>query len=210
MQIILASNNNKKLIELQSLLNSDSLQWVTQGSLGIPECPEPHVTFVENALAKARHAALIGNSAAIADDSGLCVRALGGAPGVRSARFALDAGQHVGGLSTTQVDQANNAWLLSRMAEQADRHAHFMCVLVAVRHAQDPEPLIAQGQWAGQLLTAPQGDAGFGYDPLLWIDEQQCAVAQLTASQKNAISHRALACQAMRSLMADRWGLVFA
>lgn len=210
MQIILASNNNKKLIELQSLLSSDSLQWVTQGALGIPECPEPHVTFVENALAKARHAAQSGNSAAIADDSGLCVRALGGAPGVRSARFALDAGQLTEGLPQAQVDQANNAWLLSQMAAQTDRHAHFMCVLVAVRHAQDPAPLIAQGQWVGQLLTAPQGEAGFGYDPLLWIEKQKCSVAQLSATQKNAISHRALACQAMRTLMAEHWGLVFA
>lgn len=215
MQIILASNNSKKLRELQALLAMPALQWRTQGELGIPECPEPHVTFVENALAKARHAAheaalkgcLPGQTAAIADDSGLCVQALGGMPGVRSARWAQDQGVSVEQFSREQIDQANNTCLLERMQDQPDRRAHFVCVLVAVRHAQDPEPLIAQGHWAGRVLQAPVGTGGFGYDPLLHIDSENAAVAELPPERKNALSHRAKASHHMRELMAIHWGL---
>jgi XTP/dITP diphosphohydrolase len=207
MRLILASNNSKKLRELQPLLSPLGLELVTQGTLGIPEAEEPHVTFVENALAKARHAALQGHGAAIADDSGLCVSALGGLPGVRSARYALDAGRHPEGVGREVADAANNALLLESMLGQSDRRAHFTCLLVAVRHAADPEPLIAEGHWAGVLLDNPQGHEGFGYDPLLWLPDHGCSAASMSAEQKNAISHRALACRRMRELMAMHWGL---
>jgi XTP/dITP diphosphohydrolase len=207
MQLILASNNSKKLRELQALLGPLGLNLVNQGALGIPEAEEPHITFVENALAKARHAAQLGQGPAIADDSGLCVRALGGLPGVRSARYALDAGRHIEGVPREVADAANNALLLETLQGQLDRHAHFTCLLVAVRHAQDPEPLIAEGHWAGVILDAPQGHEGFGYDPLLWLPDHGCSAAAMSSEQKNAISHRALACRRMRELMATHWGL---
>lgn len=206
-RLILASNNAKKLRELQTLIAPLGVELVTQGSLGIPEAEEPHITFVENALAKARHAAAAASGPALADDSGLCVDALGGAPGVRSARHAVDAGRIAEGLPREQIDAANNAWLLTQMAGQAHRGAHFTCVLVAVRHAEDPEPLIAEGQWRGALLTAPQGEHGFGYDPLLWIPTHGQSAAQLEPTIKNAISHRALACTRLLEMMRVRWGL---
>lgn len=175
--LILASNNAKKLKELQALLQPLDIALVTQGSLGIPEAEEPHITFVENALAKARHAAREGQGPAVADDSGLCVSALGGAPGVRSARYAVDAGSIAEGLPREQIDAANNAWLLDVMRGQTDRRAHFISVLVAVRHTDDPEPLVAVGHWAGTLLEVPRGEHGFGYDPLLWIDTHGASAA---------------------------------
>lgn len=205
--LILASNNAKKLRELQALITPLGVSLIAQGTLGIPEAEEPHITFVENALAKARHAAHLGQGPALADDSGLCVNALGGAPGVRSARFAVDAGRVAEGNARDQIDPANNAWLLEQMAAHTDRQAHFTCLLVAVRHAEDPEPLIAEGHWCGQLLHAPQGDHGFGYDPLLWLPEHQQSAAQLPSELKNAVSHRALACQQLLQLITARWGL---
>lgn len=205
--LILASNNAKKLRELQALITPLGVSLIAQGTLGIPEAEEPHITFVENALAKARHAAHLGQGPALADDSGLCVNALGGAPGVRSARFAVDAGRVAEGNARDQIDPANNAWLLEQMAAHADRQAHFTCLLVAVRHAEDPEPLIAEGHWCGQLLHAPQGNHGFGYDPLLWLPEHQQSAAQLPSELKNAVSHRALACQQLLQLITARWGL---
>lgn len=205
-QLILASNNAKKLKELQALISPLGVALVTQGSLGIPEAEEPHITFVENALAKARHAAREGQGPAIADDSGLCVAALGGAPGVRSARYAVDAGRVPDGVGRDIIDPANNAWLLDQMQAQTDRRAHFTCLLVAVRHADDPEPLIAEGTWEGELLRAPQGEHGFGYDPLLWIEAHQQSAAQLSPAIKNGISHRALACQKLLELIRARWG----
>lgn len=206
-RLILASNNAKKLKELQALIAPLGVELVTQGSLGIPEAEEPHITFIENALAKARHAAAAAGGPALADDSGLCVDALGGAPGVRSARHAVDAGRIAEGLPREQIDQANNEWLLTQMKGQAQRGAHFTCLLVAVRHAEDPEPLIAEGQWRGELLDAPQGAHGFGYDPLLWIATHGRSAAELDPIIKNAISHRALACQQLLALMRARWGL---
>lgn len=205
-QLILASNNAKKLKELQALISPLGVTLVTQGSLGIAEAEEPHITFVENALAKARHAAREGQGPAIADDSGLCVAALGGAPGVRSARYAVDAGRVPEGVGRDIIDPANNAWLLDQMQSQNDRRAHFTCLLVAVRHADDPEPLIAEGTWEGELLRAPQGEHGFGYDPLLWIAAHQQSAAQLSPDIKNGISHRALACQKLLDLIRARWG----
>ncbi|RZL10518.1 MAG: RdgB/HAM1 family non-canonical purine NTP pyrophosphatase [Rubrivivax sp.] len=207
MRLILASNNGKKLRELQALLGPLGVELLTQGSLGIPEAEEPHVTFVENALAKARHAALAAQGPAIADDSGLCVRALGGLPGVRSARYALDAGRHPAGVPREVADAANNAWLMEQMNGQAERRAHFTCLLVAVRHADDPEPLIAEGHWNGVLLEGARGNEGFGYDPLLWLPDHGCSAAEMSPEQKNAISHRAIACRRMRELMAMHWGL---
>lgn len=208
MRIILASNNNKKLKELQRLLTIPALEWTTQAELGITECAEPYATFVENALEKARNASRQGGAAAIADDSGLCVRALGGLPGVRSARLAQDAGLIDADAPREALDAANNQHLRTLMHGHTDRHAHFMCVLVAVRHPDDPEPLIAQGHWSGQLLHAPQGQAGFGYDPLLYIASENASAAELAPARKNALSHRAQACHTMQQLMASRWGLV--
>lgn len=205
--LILASNNAKKLRELQALIAPLGVELVTQGSLGIPEAEEPHVTFVENALAKARHAAREGRGPAIADDSGLCVDALGGAPGVRSARYAVDAGRAPEGAGREVIDPANNVWLLDQMQGQNQRRAHFTCVLVAVRHAEDPEPLIAEGHWTGELLHAPRGEHGFGYDPLLWLPEHQQSAAELAPEIKNGVSHRAQACTRLLELIQARWGI---
>ena len=203
MRLVLASNNAGKLTELQALFEPLGVSLVRQGELGIAETEEPHLTFIENALAKARHAAREAQGAAIADDSGLCVDALGGAPGVRSARYAEDFGQPKG-------DAANNRVLLERLAgvrADADRGARFVCALVAVRSADDPQPLVAMGRWAGVILPAPRGDAGFGYDPLLFLPELQRSVAELSAQEKNARSHRGLASRDMLKQMREVWGL---
>ncbi len=198
MKLVLASNNAHKLVELNSLLAELSVELVSQGSLGIGEAEEPHLSFVENALAKARHAAARSGLPALADDSGLCVDALGGAPGVLSARYAGLFGQ-------TGGDAANNRMLLEKMAGRQQRSARFVGVLVAVRTADDPEPLVAMGRWQGQLLDAPRGDNGFGYDPLMWIAEFGCSVAELRAEDKNRHSHRARAAAQLRELMREVW-----
>ena len=198
MKLVLASNNTHKLVELTGLLVELSIKLVSQGSLGIGEAEEPHPTFVENALAKARHAAAHSGLPALADDSGLCADALMGAPGVLSARYASLFGEPAG-------DAANNRVLLEKMAGQTNRSARFVGVLVAVRSADDPEPLIAMGRWHGELLDAPRGAHGFGYDPLLWIAPLACSVAELGAERKNRYSHRALAALQMRSLMREVW-----
>ena len=200
MKLVLASNNAKKLVELQALFAPLGIELVTQGSLGIPEAEEPFDTFVENALAKARHAARASGLPALADDSGLSVEALGGAPGVRSARYALDAGG-------AKSDAANNERLLREMAGMADRRARFVCALVAVRSADDPEPLIAMGRWAGEILTAPAGDGGFGYDPLMHIPALGQTVASLSAEVKNHHSHRALAAAQLIRQFREVWHL---
>lgn len=200
MRLVLASNNAKKLVELQALFVPLGLEMVTQGSLGIDEAEEPHLTFVENALAKARHAAQHAQAAAIADDSGLCVDALGGAPGVLSARFATLFGR-------PKSDADNNAVLLEQMATRGDRRARFVSALVAVRSADDPEPLIAFGRWEGEVLRAPRGEGGFGYDPLMFIPSLGKSVAELSAEHKNAHSHRAIASRQMLALMREVWRL---
>ena len=206
MKLVLASNNAKKLAELRVLFDGLPLELVRQGELGISEAEEPHITFVENALAKARHAAAASGLAAIADDSGLCVDALGGAPGVLSAHFSgvLDV---EGDRETRRraQDGANNTLLLQRLHGQADRRAAFVSTLVAVRHADDPEPLIAFGRWQGAILEAPRGQGGFGYDPLLFIAALGKTVAELDAPTKNAVSHRALAAAQMQHLMREAW-----
>ncbi|MEO6279838.1 RdgB/HAM1 family non-canonical purine NTP pyrophosphatase [Roseateles sp.] len=200
MKLVLASNNAKKLAELQALFAPLGIELVNQGSLGIPEAEEPYLTFAENALTKARHAAKLSGLPALADDSGLSVDALGGAPGVRSARYALDAGGE-------KSDAANNQHLLREMAAIEDRRARFVCALVAVRSADDPEPLIAMGRWAGEILTAPSGEGGFGYDPLMHIPALGQTVAELGAVVKNQHSHRALAAVHLIQQFREVWRL---
>jgi XTP/dITP diphosphohydrolase len=166
MRLVLASNNPGKLAELQGLFAGLGIELATQGSLGIAEAEEPHHTFVENALAKARHAARATRGAAIADDSGLVVDALAGAPGVASAHFAPLAGRIADREAERRVqDAANNALLLERLQGRTDRRARFVSTLVALRHVDDPEPLIATGRWPAEIALAPRGSAGFGYDP---------------------------------------------
>jgi XTP/dITP diphosphohydrolase len=209
MRLVLASNNAKKLIELQALFAGLPVELVSQGAMRIAEADEPHGTFVENALAKARHAARHAHGAAIADDSGLCVDALGGEPGVVSAHYAPLEGN--GGddreAHRRRQDAANTALLLQRMLNASDRRARFVSTLVALRHAEDPEPLIASGRWELELMRQPRGSDGFGYDPVVWVPTHGCSVAELDAGTKNAISHRALAAQQMRTLMREVWRL---
>ena len=209
MRLVLASNNAKKLKELSALFGALPIELINQGSLDVAEAEEPHITFIENALAKARHAAQATGLPAIADDSGLCVDALGGHPGVQSAVYApLQAaeGQEREARRARQ-DEANNTLLLQRLAGRADRRASFVCALVALRSADDPEPLIAFGRWGGEILTARQGQGGFGYDPLMFIPAFGQTVAELPAEVKNAHSHRALAAAQMVALMRAAWGL---
>jgi XTP/dITP diphosphohydrolase len=207
MRLVLASNNAKKLAELQALFAALPLELVTQGSLGIDEADEPHHSFVENALAKARHAARACRGAAIADDSGLCVAALGGAPGVVSAHYAPIERRdgEAREAQRARQDAANNRLLLERLAGVTDRRAHFVSTLVAVRSADDPEPLIAVGRWPGEILTAARGDGGFGYDPLMYIASLGRSVAELPADAKNAQSHRARSAQQMAGLLREVW-----
>lgn len=192
-RLVLASNNAKKLKELDAILAPLGWELIPQGALGVPEAEEPHVTFVENALAKARHAALATGLPALADDSGLCVAALGGAPGVQSARYAQTAA------GEPKSDARNNEKLLAALASHADRSAHFVSVIVFVRHADDPQPLIAEGEWHGEIVGELRGEGGFGYDPLFFVPEFGKTAAELDAATKNAVSHRA---RALESLLA--------
>ncbi len=203
MKIVLASNNAKKLIELQALFAPLGVELLTQGSLGISEAEEPFGTFAENALAKARHAAEASGLPALADDSGLAVEALAGAPGVLSARYATLFGQ-------PKSDADNNRVLLEQLAQfpaPEQRAARFVCALVAVRSTSDPEPLIAMGRWQGQILCDAQGEAGFGYDPLMFIPALGRSVAELSANEKNGQSHRALAAADLAAQMREVWHL---
>ena len=192
-RIVLASNNAKKMKELNALLAPLGFDIVPQGELGFSEAEEPHGTFVENALAKARHAARASGLPALADDSGLCVRALGGAPGVISARY----GQTAAG--EPKSDARNNEKLLADLAGQSDRRAHFVSLLVLVRSADDPQPIIAEGEWHGEILVDPKGNEGFGYDPLFYVPEYRQTAAEMDAELKNRLSHRG---QAMQQLIA--------
>jgi len=185
-QVVLASDNAAKLREFAALLARLDLELVPQGELGVTPAEEPYPTFIENALTKARHAAQISGLAALADDSGLCVHALQGAPGVYSARFA----QRAGGAKT---DAANNALLLSELESHRDRRAHYTCVLVYVAHAQDPEPIIVEARWYGEIAKVARGAHGFGYDPLFYLPELGQTVAELEPAVKNTMSHRARA-----------------
>ena len=213
LRLVLASNNAKKLAELRALLAGLPLAIVAQGELGIAEAEEPHHTFIENALAKARHAARASGGAAIADDSGLFVGALGGAPGVVSAHFGGELAPLPGEdreARRRRQDAANNAALLAALdalGPMADRRGHFISTLVAVRHADDPEPLVAVGRWPGEVLRAPRGTHGFGYDPLMHIAELGATVAELDADTKNRHSHRARSAAALRQMLAEAWHL---
>lgn len=186
-RIVLASSNAGKLREFRALLAELDFEVIAQGELGIEAAEEPHLTFVENALTKARHAAVRSGLPALADDSGLCVAALGGAPGVHSARFS----------GSNASDESNNAELLRRLHGHAERRAHYTCLLVAVAAADDPEPLIAEARWPGTILAQPRGVGGFGYDPLFLLPELGRTAAELAPDEKNRISHRG---QAMREL----------
>lgn len=186
-QLVLASGNAGKLRELAFLLAPLNIQVTLQSELGISSAAEPFPTFVENALAKARHAAHVSGLPALADDSGLSVPALGGAPGVHSARYAGENAD----------DAANNAQLIEALRGISDRRAAYICVLVLVRYANDPLPLIVQAQWSGEIAEIPRGENGFGYDPYFWLPALACTAAELSAQEKNKISHRG---QAMRIL----------
>ncbi len=187
-KLVLASNNPGKLKEFQRMLAPFGIEVLTQSQLGISEAEEPHGTFVENALAKARHVSRVSGLPALADDSGICVEALGGVPGVLSARYAGEP----------KSDARNNAKLLQVMQNVSDRRAHYSCVLVLLRQADDPQPLIAEGEWHGEIAQFERGDGGFGYDPLFWLPEQGRMSAELRHDEKAQISHRA---QALRILL---------
>jgi len=186
-KIVLASNNQGKIKEIQSILNQHTI--ITQTALGIHEVEETGGTFIENAILKARNAALHSNLPAISDDSGLVVDALQGAPGIISARFA--------GNQATDLDNLELVLQKMQSIPEGQRQARFICVLVLMRHANDPFPVIAQASWEGSLLTKPQGTNGFGYDPIFWVAEENCSSAELSPLKKNQLSHRA---QALRSL----------
>ncbi|MBW4935511.1 RdgB/HAM1 family non-canonical purine NTP pyrophosphatase [Marinobacter sp. F4206] len=181
-KLVIASNNKGKIAELTDLLSPLGLMPIAQGELGVGEAEEPAVTFVENAILKARHAARETGRPALADDSGLAVDCLGGEPGVRSARYA--------GANATDEDNVNA--LLAAMADipEPRRGAQFHCVLVLLRHADDPTPIVCHGRWPGTILVAPQGEGGFGYDPVFWVPEHQCSAAELSRAEKGRISHR--------------------
>ena len=198
MKIILASNNRGKLAELRAMFAPLGLELIAQGDLGIPEAAEPFHTFLENALAKARHAAAHSGLPALADDAGLCVDAFGGLPGVDTAYYATQFGYEKG-------DANNVRALLEQMREVDHRRAALVSTLVAVRSPQDPEPLIAVGRVVGEIARAPVGDNGFGFDPVMFIPEFGQTFAQLAVEIKNANSHRGRAARAMVELMRERW-----
>ncbi|ARP82050.1 non-canonical purine NTP pyrophosphatase, RdgB/HAM1 family [Bordetella genomosp. 8] len=191
-RVVLASGNAGKLREFSALFAPLGIELIPQGQLGVPEAPEPHCTFIENALEKARHASRVTGLPALADDSGLCVDALGGAPGVYSARYAsMNGGE--------KSDAANNALLVRELAGQPDRRACYIAVLALVRAADDPRPLLGEGVWYGEIAEAPRGEHGFGYDPYFHLPDLGRTAAELAPAEKNAVSHRA---QALRELMA--------
>jgi XTP/dITP diphosphohydrolase len=198
MKIILASNNQGKLAELRALFTPLGFELVAQGDLGIPEAAEPFHTFVENALAKARHAAQLSGLPAVADDAGLCVDAFGGLPGVDTAYYATQFGYEKG-------DDNNVRALLEQMRGVDNRRAALVSTLVAVRSAQDPEPLIAVGRVVGEIARVPVGGNGFGFDPVMYIPKFGQTFAQLPTEVKNANSHRGQAARAMVELMRERW-----
>jgi XTP/dITP diphosphohydrolase len=198
MKLVLASNNAGKLAELQALFAPLGVQLVRQADLGIPEAPEPHRTFIENALAKARHAARISGLPALADDAGLCVEAFGGLPGVDTAHYATQHGLPKG-------DDHNVTALLAQMRDVTDRRAALVSTLVALRHADDPEPLVATGRAPGLITQERIGEHGFGFDPVMFIPALGKTFAQLDPVVKNQHSHRGQAARAMLTLMRERW-----
>lgn len=195
-RLVLASGNAGKLREFRALLASHDVQVISQAELAIDPAEEPHPTFVENALAKARHAAAASGLPALADDSGLSCPALDGLPGVRSARFAGEGAS----------DADNNAELLRRLQAVTDRRGHYTCVLVALRAADDPEPVIAEARWYGELVAAPRGAHGFGYDPFFLLPDLGRTAAELDPTHKNRISHRGQAMAELARKLAEQWG----
>lgn len=196
MKLVLASGNAGKLVEIREVLADLSIDLVAQGELGVDDAEETGATFVENAILKARHAARITGLPALGDDSGICVDALDGTPGLLSARYAGDHGNST----------ANIAKLLEAMKgiPESRRDAHFFCVIVLLRHADDPAPLIAEGRWHGRILSEPRGTGGFGYDPIFFDPERQASAAELDANEKNRISHRGQALSRLRELLATQ------
>jgi len=193
-QIVLASNNAGKLREFGQMLARIDIEVLPQAHFSIPEAEEPHVTFVENALAKARHAAKLTGLPALADDSGICVAALGGAPGVFSARFAGEP----------KSDERNNQKLIADLQGKSDRRAHYVAVLVFVHHADDPQPIICEGEWHGEIVDTPRGEGGFGYDPYFLVPDLNQTAAEISADEKNQRSHRGKAlAQLMERLKLD-------
>ena len=197
-RIVLASGNAGKLRELHKILSTLGVELVSQRELGVDDADETGLTFVENALIKARHACEVTGLPAIADDSGIEVDALNGEPGIYSARFAAARGTNFA--NRDEIDAANNALLLERLqgVASAQRTARFQCVIVFLRHAADPTPLICQGTWEGLILESAEGDNGFGYDPLFFVPSHGCASALLDSDTKNAISHRGQALEQLR------------
>jgi len=179
-KLVIASNNQGKLREINALLAPLSMEVIPQSDFNAGEIDEPHSTFVENALAKARHASRCSGLPALADDSGICVSALNGAPGVNSARYAGEP----------KSDERNNLKLIEALKNNSDRRAYYYCVIVLVRHADDPQPIIVDGSWYGEIIDQPQGESGFGYDPYFFVPQFGKTSAELTAEQKNKISHR--------------------
>jgi XTP/dITP diphosphohydrolase len=195
--LVLASGNPGKHAELQALLRPLGIRVLTQVELGITEADEPHESFLENALAKARHACIATGQPALADDSGLCVDALGGAPGVHSAYYAGHDGDR------SERDARNNEKLMSEMRAKDDRRAHYECVLVLMRGPGDAQPLVARAEWRGEIARAPRGEGGFGYDPLFLVAGLGRTAAELAPEEKNRISHRALALRKMLDLIRE-------
>jgi XTP/dITP diphosphohydrolase len=196
-QVVVASNNPGKLRELGAMLAAFRIEAIAQSRLGVTEAEEPHETFLENALAKARHASRITERPALADDSGLCVTALGGSPGVHSAYYAGSEG------TRAERDARNNAKLVEALREVPQRAAYYYCVLVLVRSASDPTPLVAEGEWHGEIVLEPRGENGFGYDPYFLAGGSRTA-AELSADEKNRVSHRAQALTALAERLKAR------
>ena len=193
--IIIATNNAGKLREFEAMLQALGFKALPQSAFHVPEADEPYPTFVENALAKARNAALHAGMPAIADDSGICAHALHGAPGVLSARYAGEP----------KSDARNNHKLVQALKDCADRSAYYYAALVLVRHADDPQPLIAEGRWAGEVITEPRGAGGFGYDPHFWLPDLHKTAAELDAREKNLVSHRGKALRRLAALIQEQW-----
>jgi XTP/dITP diphosphohydrolase len=200
-KIVIASNNPGKLREFGQMLAPLDIEIIPQSQLGIPETDEPHATFIENALAKARHASRLSGMPAFADDSGICVAALGGEPGVHSARFAGEPAANIA-RGREEQDRRNNERLIALLKGQRDRRAHYYCVIVLMRHGQDPEPLIVEGRWHGELIETPRGTNGFGYDPYFHLPEFGRTAAELAPEEKNAVSHRGKALAALLARLA--------
>jgi len=202
-KIVIATNNVGKLNEIGAILAPLDIEIVAQSTLGVTEAAEPHCTFIENALAKARHASAHTGLPALADDSGICVDALNGAPGVHSARFAGESAQAAGGRGSQ--DARNNQKLLEALARETNRSAHYYCVIVLTRRADDPQPIVCEAEWHGEIVKTPRGSGGFGYDPLFLIPALKKTGAELGPDEKNRISHRGQALAALAErLLAER------